>query len=68
MEKMTGTITEITSCYILINEEMHGEVRINTKCGCRFNVGDTIEVTHNGAMTMSIPPQISAIKICKVCE
>lgn len=39
------------------------EVAVNLQCGCKFSVGDMIQIVYNGIMTMSIPPQISAQRI-----
>ena len=39
------------------------EVAINLQCGCKFKVGDMIQIVYNGMMTMSIPPQINAQRI-----
>lgn len=39
------------------------EVRVNTRDARRFAPGDRVAILYNGAMTASIPPQISAISI-----
>jgi len=39
------------------------EVRVNTRDARRFAPRDRIAILYNGAMTASIPPQISAISI-----
>ncbi len=36
------------------------EVLVHTSDACRFQVGQCVSITYSGAMTMSIPPQISA--------
>lgn len=42
------------------------EVRVNTRESQRFSQGDRVAIFYNGAMTASIPPQISAISIQKL--
>ena len=36
------------------------QVQVNTANACRYQVGDRLCIHYNGAMTNSIPPQISA--------
>lgn len=36
------------------------EVLVHTSDACRFRVGQCVSITYSGAMTMSIPPQITA--------
>lgn len=42
------------------------QVRVNTNDAFRFGPGDLVRIRYNGAMTMSIPPQISAISIVRI--
>lgn len=42
------------------------EVLVHTPKACCFRVGETVCIEHSGAMTMSIPPQVSAICIDRV--
>ena len=61
MTTMTGTVLLIGNGYLLLQNDRDGqEVAVNTDCACRFCPGDRVCVCHSGAMTMSIPPQISA--------
>lgn len=39
------------------------ETAVNLRNGCNFSVGDTVQIVYNGIMTMSIPPQISPMRI-----
>lgn len=39
------------------------EVAVNLRNGCNFSVSDTVQIVYNGIMTMSIPPQISPMRI-----
>jgi len=41
------------------------EVLVHTSDGCGFQPGDHICIQYSGAMTKSIPPQISAVRITK---
>ena len=38
-------------------------ILVHTPNACRFNVGDFVCIRFSGAMTMSIPPQITATNI-----
>lgn len=42
------------------------EVRVHTDQACRFSAGQTVCIVYNGAMTMSLPPQIHADSICRI--
>lgn len=42
------------------------QVQVNTNDAFRFHSGDLVRIRYNGAMTMSIPPQISAMHIMKI--
>ena len=42
------------------------KVRVNTRDAFRFRQGDIVHIRYSGAMTMSIPPQISAIAIARI--
>ena len=42
------------------------QVQVNTNDAFRFCPGDLVRIRYNGAMTMSIPPQISAISIVRI--
>lgn len=50
---------------LLVSELPSGEeVLVNANCICRFKKGDKIKIIYDGIMTRSIPPQISADRIC----
>ena len=42
------------------------QVQVNTNIAFRFYPGDLVRIRYNGAMTMSIPPQISATSIVRI--
>ena len=42
------------------------QAQVNTNNTFRFCPGDLVRIRYNGAMTMSIPPQISAISIVRI--
>lgn len=66
---ISGEILEITPEYILIGNEMLGEVQVNLAEGTviegayELEVGQTIVVMYNGMMTRSLPAQITALHI-----
>lgn len=64
---MCAEILEISDKRLLVRDSRTmQEVAVNTRCSCNFRVGDRVRIFYSGAMTMSIPPQISAIRITKV--
>jgi hypothetical protein len=66
MMTMCAVILEISDRQLLVrNSKTDQEVVVNTHCNCNFRVGDRVMIFYSGAMTMSIPPQISAIRIRK---
>ena len=42
-------------------------VMARTDQACRFCPGDLVRVAYSGAMTRSLPPQITALEITCVC-
>ena len=66
MMTMCAVILEISDRRLLVRDsKTDQEIAVNTRCNCNFRVGDRIIIVYNGAMTRSIPPQISAIRIRK---
>lgn len=58
---MCATLVEVQGDSLLVCDRATGqEVVVHTPCTCRFRAGDLLRIQYNGAMTMSIPPQISA--------
>jgi len=63
---MNATVLRTASDYMLVRDDNTGnEVRVNTRDARRFSPGDLVSITYSGAMTRSIPPQISAVSIRK---
>lgn len=66
---ISGEILEITPEYILIGNEMLGEVQVNLAEGTviegahALEVGQTVVIMYNGMMTRSLPAQITAMHI-----
>lgn len=66
MKIMCAVILETRNRQLLVRDsKTDQEIVVNTRCNCNFRVGDRVLIFYNGAMTMSIPPQISAIRIRK---
>lgn len=66
MMRMCAEILEIGNKQLLVRDsKTDQEIEVNTRCNCNFRVGDKIIIFYNGAMTLSIPPQIGAIRIRK---
>lgn len=63
-QTMHARVLEANCCRLLVCDlDTDQEVVVHTSRGCRFRVGDHVCIQFSGAMTMSIPPQISAIEI-----
>ncbi|MDE6005180.1 MAG: hypothetical protein K2G88_07315 [Oscillospiraceae bacterium] len=67
MQKMIATVLEVNADSLLVCDcKTNQEVLVFTNCACNFQVDDKIMIIYNGIMTRSLPPQINAIKICKL--
>ncbi|MDE6678672.1 MAG: hypothetical protein K2K02_06495 [Ruminococcus sp.] len=64
---MCAKVLEVNNDNLLVHDNStEQDVVVNTSCTCRFNVDDHVKIIYNGAMTNSLPPQISPQKICKI--
>lgn len=67
MKKMLATVLEVNPDSLLVlNHATSQEVIVHTNCTCNFQVNDRVIILFNGIMTMSLPPQINAIRISKL--
>ncbi len=63
-EIMQARVIRVSRSNLLVRDCRTGQsVQVNTERARRFRVGQRIIIQYSGAMTMSIPPQISAIDI-----
>ncbi len=51
---------------LVFDESMSRTVVVHTPNACSFRVGNCVRIRYSGAMTMSIPPQITAIRINRI--
>ena len=59
---MKATILRVCQCHLVVCDLCTcQEVVVHTPCACRFCRGETVCIRFNGAMTASIPPQITAL-------
>lgn len=66
---MTADVLEVHPESLLVRDWESGEeVQVNLSCPCRFRPGDRVTIRYDGTMTMSIPPQISAQCIRRLCS
>ena len=64
---MIATVLSVQRSNLLVFDFANRQqVQVNTNDAFRFRPGDLVRIRYNGAMTMSIPPQISAIRIMKI--
>lgn len=70
MVTMTGTVVQAEGSQVLIQDSSTGqEIMVNTNYSTsNLAAGYLVRVVYDGAMTTSIPPQISAESICIVRE
>ena len=58
---MNARVLRVCCCELLVCDLCTcQEVLVHTGNACCFRPGQCVRITHGGAMTMSIPPQISA--------
>ena len=64
---MKACILQANDCDLLVRDcNTKQEVVVHSDHACHFCVGDTVCIVYNGVMTLSIPPQISAMNIRKI--
>lgn len=64
MTTMLATVQEVQDTYLLVFDQCtKQEVIVHTPCACRFSPCERVCIVYSGAMTRSIPPQITAIRI-----
>ncbi len=65
---MCATIIGIEDCGLLVvDNATEQEVLVKTRCR-NFSEGERVKIIYNGIMTLSLPPQISAGRILRVCN
>ncbi len=58
---LNARVLRVCRCELLVCDLCScQEILVHTDDACRFQPGQCVTITYNGAMTMSIPPQISA--------
>lgn len=66
---MEACILEVRCCQLLVCDLCtEQEVLVNTRHACCFCPGERVMIRYRGAMTLSMPPQISADRICRICQ
>lgn len=64
---MNATVLRVQDCDLLVCDHCASqEVVVHTPDANCFCVGDRVCIEYNGAMTLSLPPQITAICIRKL--
>lgn len=64
---MDATVIRTEQRRLLVRDSQSGnEVMVNFNNARRFSSGDHVRITHNGIMTNSIPPQITATAIQRI--
>lgn len=64
MAIMQGIVIEVRRDHLLVRDVGRRQrVIVHTSKARQFRPGDRVWILYSGAMTMSIPPQITALKI-----
>lgn len=64
---MQATVLRVQCDNLLVfDRAMSQTVLVHTADACHFRVGDYVCIRYSGAMTMSIPPQITATNISTI--
>lgn len=64
---MRAVVKQVQTCYLLVCDCMTGqEVLVHSPDACHFCVCDRVCIHYSGAMTLSLPPQITATCITKL--
>lgn len=64
---MEGTVLSVDCGDLLVRDcETCQEVTVLTEYACDFSAGDCVRVVYNGAMTRTLPPQITATCIKRI--
>lgn len=67
MATMIATVQEVQQDKLLVRDRrIAQDVIVRTPLACRFRTGDIVRILYSGAMTRSIPPQITAIRIVRI--
>lgn len=62
-----ATVLEVRNSSLLVLDcRTCQQVIVFAQNAWRFSIGDCVRIEYNGVMTLSIPPQISAMRICRV--
>lgn len=62
--KMQATVRKVERNTLHVYDHTMSQITVvHTPDACRFRVGDLVCIEYSGAMTMSIPPQITATRI-----
>lgn len=65
---MTARVMEVSCNSLLVcDQSTCQQVQVNTSNACCYRAGQCLCIHYDGAMTASIPPQISATSICRIC-
>lgn len=64
---MIATVLEVRQGNLLVRDRRTSQkVIVHTSLAHRFRPGNIVRILYSGAMTMSIPPQITAIHIALI--
>lgn len=67
MAVMFAIVQEVRPDSLLVRDRRtRQDVLVHTPIARQFRPGDLVRILFSGAMTMSIPPQITAVRICRI--
>ena len=64
---MFATVLQVYGCELLVRDlTTSQEIIVHTMQAPCFAVGENVSISYNGAMTLSIPPQITAVDLHRI--
>lgn len=67
MAVMFAIVQEVRLDSLLVRDRRtRQDVLVRTPTARQFRPGDLVRILYSGAMTRSIPPQITAFRICRI--
>ena len=64
--KMNAKIVEVSDKRLFVRDlQTNQEYVVNLRRNCDFDIGDEVVIFYGEAMTLSLPPHISAVRIRK---
>ena len=61
------SVVSIREDHLLVFDlTQHRQLQVNTRSAARFRAGDLLRIEYSGALTKSVPPQLTPLHIAKL--